>query len=276
MSTAETRSTKPWVRWLGYLLFAVVFAVACWALSQWQFDRMTGREADIARIEANYDAAPIAFAEAVDVASAEFDPQTQWRRVTLTGTYIDDTPIFVRHRPHGGSSAFEVLQPLRTSDGTVVIVNRGWVPPGVEAQPEFTPVAPSGVVTVNGHILPSEPPPSSRRGADAGQVPNINLDLVAEYSGAETLRTAYVRAESEVPAPAEALGGFEVPSTDSGPHLSYAIQWLLFAVMGFVFIGYVIRTELQNYREGRGLDEVRTKKRRDRDAEAEDALLDAE
>ena len=39
------------------------------------------------------------------------------------------------------------------------------------------------------------------------------------------------------------------PSEDPGPHLSYAIQWILFAIMGFVFIGYVIRTERRHRRE---------------------------
>ena len=39
------------------------------------------------------------------------------------------------------------------------------------------------------------------------------------------------------------------PSEDPGPHLSYAIQWILFAIMGFVFIWYMIRTERRHRRE---------------------------
>ena len=72
------------------------------------------------------------------------------------------------------------------------------------------------------------------------------------------------------------------PSEDPGPYLSYAVQWILFAVMGFVFIIYVIRTERTRRREdaeaaAAGETVVREPtraRRRDRDAEAEDALLD--
>jgi hypothetical protein len=92
---------------------------------------------------------------------------------------------------------------------------------------------------------------------------------------------------SEDPAPATAPQPLENPSEDPGPHLSYAIQWILFAIMGFVFIGYVIRTERRHRREDEqeagSLEDAprepaggrRPLRRRDRDAEDEDALVDA-
>jgi len=92
--------------------------------------------------------------------------------------------------------------------------------------------------------------------------------------------------ESEDPAPATRPQPLEEPSADPGPHLSYAIQWILFAIMGFVFIGYIIRTERAHRREeaedaARGEraasrpDAAAKRRRRDRDAEAEDALVDS-
>ena len=50
-------------------------------------------------------------------------------------------------------------------------------------------------------------------------------------------------------APVATPNPLESPSDDPGPHLSYAIQWILFAVMGFVFIWYMIRTEIRHRRE---------------------------
>jgi flagellar biosynthesis/type III secretory pathway M-ring protein FliF/YscJ len=87
---------------------------------------------------------------------------------------------------------------------------------------------------------------------------------------------------SESPAPADQPTAVESPSEDPGPYLSYAVQWILFAVMGFIFIFYVIRTERTRRREdaeaaAAGETVVREParvRRRDRDAEAEDALLD--
>ena len=54
---------------------------------------------------------------------------------------------------------------------------------------------------------------------------------------------------SEDPAPATRPNALDAPTEDPGPHLSYAIQWILFALMGFIFIGYIIRTEIKVRRE---------------------------
>jgi cytochrome oxidase assembly protein ShyY1 len=110
-------------------------------------------------------------------------------------------------------------------------------------------------------------------------VPTINLPLVAETTGPATLTSAYGVLVSETPPAAQMPYALAAPSEDPGPHLSYAIQWILFAVMGFVFIGYIIRTE----RRKRGEDDeatpapspvTRRRTRVDRDAEQEDAILD--
>ncbi len=102
-------------------------------------------------------------------------------------------------------------------------------------------------------LRPGEALPSSGRSAPEGQVPTINLGLIADTidpSVGEALeQSAYGLMMSEDPAPATQPQRLEAPSEDPGPHLSYAIQWILFAIMGFVFIGYVIRTERRHRRE---------------------------
>lgn len=118
--------------------------------------------------------------------------------------------------------------------------------------------------------------PRPAAGHRRGRVPTIHLPTVAELVDDDLATGAYGQLVSEDPAPAEALGGFDSPTDDPGPHLSYAIQWILFAVMGFAFIGYVIRTEITKAKEDAGERPVREKKRRDRDADDEDALLDAQ
>jgi cytochrome oxidase assembly protein ShyY1 len=142
-------------------------------------------------------------------------------------------------------------------------------------------------------LRPGEPAPSSGRSAPEGQVPTINPGLVAEIisadAGAALERSAYGVIVTEDPAPATVPHALEKPSDDPGPHLSYAIQWILFAAMGFIFIGYVIRTERRHRREdaaeadaeaGTATDAptrpaAASRRRRDRDADDEDALLDA-
>jgi cytochrome oxidase assembly protein ShyY1 len=281
-------------RWAIYLALAVLFAIACAFLSHWQFSRNEERSHQLALVAQNYDADPVPLAEAIP-AGGTLDPQDEWRPVTLTGQYLVGDQLLARNRPHGGTSAFEVLVPFRLDDGRVLLVDRGWVPPGEDQpEPDAVPAPPAGVATVVVRLRPGEALPSSGRSAPEGQVPTINLDLVAETipsdEGDALERSAYGVMVTEDPAPATAPQALEPPSDDPGPHLSYAIQWILFAVMGFVFIGYVIRTERKHRREDAedagdeaGSDERKdaapavavSRRRRDRDAEDEDALIDA-
>lgn len=263
------------VRWGVYILIAASFAVACAFLSNWQFDRNENRAAQLALIEQNYDAEPVPLADAIGT-DGRFDDATEWQPVILRGEYLADEQLLVRNRPHGGTSAFEVLVPFRDVDGRIFIVDRGWVPPGEGPKPDSVPAPPAGTVEVIVRLRPGEALPTSGRSAPEGQLPTIHLPSMAETMETDVITSAYGRMASEDPSADTALGKFGSPTDDPGPHLSYAIQWILFAIMGFIFIGYIIRTEIQKHREeveGRSVPTKRPR-RRDRDADAEDELLD--
>ena len=263
------------MRWGVYLAVAIAFAVACAFLAQWQFDRNESRTAQIALVEANYDRAPVALDELIGDDGA-LDPADEWRQVSLRGHYVIEDRLLVRNRPHGGTRAYEVVVPFETEGGRVLIVNRGWVAPGEGDEPDAVAEPVAGTIDIVVRLRPGEPLPQSGRGAPEGQVPTIHLPSIAEVAGAATLTEVYGQLVSEDPAAGTALGDYAKPTEDPGPHLSYAIQWILFALMGFVFIAYVIRTEVTRRREE--LSGVpmpsRRARRRDRDAEAEDALLE--
>jgi cytochrome oxidase assembly protein ShyY1 len=286
-------------RWAIYIAPAVVFAIACAFLSNWQFSRNEERSHQLALVAQNYDADPVPLAQAIP-AGGELDPQDEWRPVTLTGEYLVDDLLLARNRPHGGTAAFEVLVPFRLDDGRVLLVDRGWVPPGDDQpEPDTEPAPPSGEATVVVRLRPGEALPQSGRSAPEGQVPTINLGLVADTispdAGEALERSAYGVMVTEDPAPATRPTALEAPSDDPGPHLSYAIQWIMFAIMGFIFIGYVIRTERKHRRED--AEDAKdaeaapsghegpvdaapaaapaSRRRRDRDADDEDALIDA-
>ena len=291
------------LRWAGYVAIAIVFAVVCAFLSNWQFTRNADRSRQLALVSANYDAAPVPLREMIGSDGA-FDPDDQWHPVALTGEYLADKTLLARNRAHGGTSAFEVLVPFRTLDGDVFLVDRGWLAPGSSGPgPDAVPAPPSGQVQVVARLKPGEPLPNSGRSAPDGQVPTINLPLIAETTGQASLITsAYGLLVSEDPAVADIPNALESPSDDPGPYLSYAIQWILFAVMGFVFIWYMIRTEIRHRREDAedaaadaaaatpgpdvpagppSADSAAARRRRrrdqrprDRDMQEEDALLD--
>lgn len=265
------------VRWTAYIAVAVVFAIACAFLANWQFSRNADRSEQLELVARNYDAEPASLAEVMSPGD-DLAPGDEWRPVVMVGEYMASEQVLVRNRPHGGTAAFEVLVPFRLSDGRVLLIDRGWVPPGEDQPlPDAIPAPPEGETTVIARLRPAEQLPASGRSAPEGQVPTINPELVAGMIdpavGADLEVSAYGLMVSEDPAPESRPAAVSAPSEDPGPHLSYAIQWILFAIMGFIFIFYVIRTERRHRRED--AEDRAPTRRVDRDMQDEDSILDA-
>lgn len=268
-------------RWLGYLGVAIVFAVVCVFLSHWQADRTAEKEALQSRVDANYDAEPVAIDELLGSLDS-FDVDDEYRRVTMTGTYLVDEQVLVRNRPRSGNPGFEVVTPLRLDDGTVFMVDRGWVPTGNEQDlPDSVPAPPEGEVTVTVRLKAGEDPIPGRSAAN-GQIATIDLDDLAGRVGEPAYTAAYGLMTDEDPAPAETRPAEALmPEINIGMHISYAIQWILFAVMAFAFLAYAVRREYLHLHpdaeaavEARREARLRRRPRSRSDADVEDELLD--
>jgi cytochrome oxidase assembly protein ShyY1 len=266
-------------RWLGYLGFAVVFAIACGFLSSWQLNRGNEAAAANAVIEANFHSAPVPLDEVLPKLDA-FRPDQQWRRVTVTGTYLTDDELLVRNRPTSAGPGFEVLTPLRLADGSVFIVDRGWVPTGEEHDaPDAVPAPPAGEVTVIARLKPSEPRLDARTGS-GDQLATIELPAVKARIGGSVYTGAYGVLDSQSPSPAESLTPVLMtePTQDEGLHWSYMIQWIIFALIAFFGLGYAVRQEYRLRREDDDPDyraPERKRPARPTDAQIEDELLDS-
>lgn len=253
MSRASRDAAPAAVRWTAYVGVAIVFAIACAFLSHWQWSKNVARSAQLATIAANYNATAVPLGRLLP-AGATLKADREWHPVSMTGRYLADRQLLVRNRVHDGTAAFEILVPFRLDDGRVFLVDRGWEPPGnTSALPDHVPAPPTGTVTVVARLQPGEDLPASGPDAPTGQVPSINLPLIGTRiggsAGAALDRGGYGLLVSESPAPASSPQAMEAPDDDPGPYLSYAVQWVLFAVMGFVFIWYVIRSERRIRRE---------------------------
>ncbi|MGN6427450.1 MAG: SURF1 family cytochrome oxidase biogenesis protein [Leifsonia sp.] len=270
-------------RWLGYLAFAIAFAIACGFLSNWQLARSKEAAAANALIAANFDSRPVPLTEELPSLTA-YSPKQEWTRVTVTGTYEPDKEILARNRPFNGNPGFEVLTPLRTADGALFIVDRGWVPTGSSTDaPDSVPAAPSGTVTVIARLKASEPAIPGRS-ATGMQVGTIQLSVVKQkLDGADVYTGAYGLLDSQTPAPASAPTPTvtDPPTQDEGLHWSYMIQWIIFALIGFFGLGYALRTEYRKRNEhdpaekARAAERARRRAQKRTDAEVEDELLDA-
>ena len=268
-------------RWLGYFAMLLVFSVACVWLGNWQFERRAEARAEIARIDANYDAPARPLTEALPEFTAFDEDAQKWQTVEVTGVYEGES-FLARNRPGAGGVGSNLLQPLRLADGSVFFVDRGWVPvAGADEIPADLPAAPGGEVTVQARLRASEPEIFGRSTAGRS-VASINLPELAAQIGAERAYTgAYGQLVSESPSGVTGILP-DRPARDEGPHLSYALQWYVFILIAAIGVAYAARQEYRGLNAGDASvlreDARRSERRRRRqpsDADEEDALLDA-
>lgn len=231
-------------RWLalGFLVLLVVPSFVL--LSRWQLSRLDERRHANAVVESNAQQAPVVVDSVMSPGaptSSIGDAQT-WRQVTATGRYDAARQVLVRKRPFEGANGFWVATPLVTSSGSVLVVNRGWIAASAGAGAvQDVPAPPSGTVTVVGRVRPSEQaPPSQPTDLPAGQVTDLDVALVG---GGTDVYPGYVDLLSSDPAQAAGLTALPLPDLSEGPHLSYAVQWVFFAVVAVAGFVLLVRRE---------------------------------
>lgn len=268
-------------RWAGYLALVIVFAIACSALGSWQLNRRAEALTEVARIDANYDADPIPVAEALPD-PAGFDPDERWQVVSLSGEYLVDDEVVIRNRPFEGSSGFQVVTPFRLDDGTVFFVDRGWIAQAPDGRPSEYPPAPAGQVEITARLKAGEGTIAGRT-ASGRELATIDLDELATRVGEPSYTGAYgVQVQTGDDADEPPLAAAR-PVRDEGPHLSYALQWYVFALLAFIGLGWAANQERKALAEAALSPEARERamqakpKRPPRertDADIEDEILD--
>jgi cytochrome oxidase assembly protein ShyY1 len=211
--------------WLALTALVLIFAGVCFTLlAPWQFSRHEERSATNDAITRSADAAP------ADITTLPPGPGTEWRTVRVTGRYLAEDEVVARLRTVLGQPAFEVLTPFRLDNGTVVLVDRGYVRPvqGDRAVivPKFA-APPSGTVTLDARLRADERDPRNRQAEEKGQVYAVGSGVVERATGLD-IRPGYLQLSDGSPG---VLSALPLPELDAGPFLSYALQWIAFGTM---------------------------------------------
>jgi cytochrome oxidase assembly protein ShyY1 len=232
--------------WLRMGLLVVLLSVACVFLGRWQWGRHEGKVAMAHQIDTSYDAAPVPLSRLLPDAAGALPGNDQWRPVRESGRYLPSEGVVVRNRPNAdGEYGYEVVVPFRIDSGPVLLVDRGWIPNGASgARPDTIPPPPAGEVTIVARLRPSEPPGDSPP-PPPGQAQRIEVPRLTAPLGVPAVTHAYAVLASEDPAPATAPAVQPRPDEDLGPHLAYAIQWWLGAVVVYVLLVVYARQEAQ-------------------------------
>jgi cytochrome oxidase assembly protein ShyY1 len=238
-------------KWMAFhvLVFGSI-ALRIW-LGLWQLDRLDARREFNDVVAERIEQPPAEFGELMSTAAAGGDPtDLEWRQTLITGSYLPEQILWF-NRSQGGLAGDNILTPLVTDDGTTVLVNRGFVPLGATAPPP-----PSGTVDVLARVrVPQqrqlgELTDDADRSEPITEVRRIELDRLAEQLPAP-LAPVYVDLIDAVPTPAATdPTPLPPPTLDEGPHLSYAVQWFIFAAC--VLVGWLlaVRRSIRTRRAG--------------------------
>lgn len=230
--------------WLALIVTVLAFVAACFAvLAPWQFGREAMRDAEQGRIDAASHTPPVPLGTLLPAS-----PGTEWRQVTVTGSYLPDAEVLVRLRSFDGKPAFEVMTPLRTTDGRVVAVDRGYVTAqsGSVVPPYAAP--PAGPVTVVARLRMDETDPARRPPLTQDGHRQIYVADSRSLAAATGLPVegGYVQLAPDQPGvlaplpvqPEAASGG--APFTN----FSYALQWITFGAIAVFALVYFVRLEM--------------------------------
>lgn len=265
---------KTWLRWLSWFLLASLFAASCVALATWQFDRRDQAVSKIQRMVENYDKTPIDYSS-ISALSLEQVTEYEWIPVELEGRYLTDQELLVRNRPIAGQPGFLQIVPFQLSSGELVVIERGWIPADSDLAPAVSMTPASEQKTVVARVRLGELTPN--RDSPAGFATSIHLESLSKILGNNIEQQFYLRLISESPGEPSSPQPLRKPTLDEGNHLSYAVQWILFALMGFFALFWAIRQEREYRRMEKDPSYIprSARKRKRTDADVEDELLDA-
>ncbi|WP_372493335.1 SURF1 family protein [Prauserella halophila] len=222
--------------WLALTVVVFVFAALCFTvLAPWQFDRHEERAARNTAVSSSTTAAPQPLSELLPGDTAP-DGDTEWRRTIIEGTYLPEDEVIARLRTVQGEPAFEVLTPMRTTNGSTVLINRGFVRPANDTGVPDVATPPQGRVTVEARVRIDENDPSNRDafadGSTDGRLHAYSVDsqVVARATDLD-LKPGYYQLETGEPGVLTAL---PLPQLEAGPYFSYALQWIAFGAMALL------------------------------------------
>jgi surfeit locus 1 family protein len=208
-------------------ILAVTVAVVCVRLGFWQLDRHRQRVSRNAVIEARMGGV------AAD-ATAGVDPdRDEYRRVRISGVFDFSRQVVEQGRVVNGIPSVYVVTPLLTESGRVILVERGYaISPDargvdVHALREPDSALVEGVfMRLDGGVLPADRTwPLFMRRADP---------VALQPLFPEVLEALVVRRTVMPPSTPTGLRAAPLPRLTRGSHLSYAVQWFLFATIALV------------------------------------------
>lgn len=263
----QSSSKKRVVGVVLLLIMGLVFI----ALGRWQLSRADERRAIAQSIEAGRAQPPIQLNAAT--------PKTElidWRSAKVQGIWAPQFTVLLDNRNLDGRPGYWVATPLINSDGSAVLVLRGWLPRLIAPMssgtttaqfvPQLSIMTPVGPEQVVGEMTPHVPrlyelkaDPMLQMGpasafteqpqanssqltpqmieADIRQLPTVQNLQLEVLAKATGLKLLPIVLKQTSPEPDGLVRQWAGPSVDSDSNMGYAMQWFAFAAIAMTAAG---------------------------------------
>ncbi len=222
-------------RWVGFTAIVLVSIIGFGLLSRWQWSR-----ADEQRTER------LAISQAQVLQSVgSVDDLDEFTRVRVSGSFNNQDTQLIRQRPLDGGNGYWVMTPLDTSRDTRIWVIRGWVGAStIATEVPKVPPAPAGTVAVSGAVRLFEAPLGNVYGLPDGVIARMSLDELTTPGINNPVDNRVVQLISSTPS-AEGIVIVPLPEVDEVQNISYAVQWILFALVAIIGWFIFLRREAE-------------------------------
>ncbi|WGF86748.1 SURF1 family protein [Marinivivus vitaminiproducens] len=199
-------------------------------LGVWQVERRSWKLDLIGRVEQRVHAEPVA-APAPDAWPSVTAARDEYRRVRVRGTFLHERETLVQAVTERGGG-FWVVTPLRADNGSVVLVNRGFVPTDHRDPADRAPGQVAGEATVVGLVRMTEPEGGFLRANDPEEDRWYSRDVaaIASARGLSDVAPYFIDADGTANPGGLPVGGLTVIAFRN-THLVYALTWFTLASM---------------------------------------------
>lgn len=220
---------KSYIGFRAFLLFA---ALVFTALGLWQVQRLFWKLDLIARVDARVHAEAVAPPTSAEWPALQ-PAEAEYRHVTVAGTFDNSRETLVQAVTERGPG-FWVVTPLTSQDGSMILINRGFVPPDRRDPASRADGQFQDSVTVTGLLRLTEPDGAFLRSnnAAAGSWYSRDVQAIGQDKGLANLVPYFIDADATANSGGYPVGGLTVIQFRNS-HLVYAMTWFALAIMSF-------------------------------------------
>ncbi|MBE7470875.1 MAG: SURF1 family protein [Anaerolineales bacterium] len=230
--------------WWSTLLVLAAIAVLV-RLGFWQLARLEQRRTRNAQIAHQLALPPVALTPGLSLPGNL--AQLKNRRVVAQGEFDFSQQVALLYQNRQGAPGLHLIAPLVLADGSAaVLVDRGWIPQAAAAPDQWPQFDEPGPAPITGFIQLSQTLPAAEEPRTPHtpriewyrvDIPAIQAQLPYKLLPVYILQSAAGQNSDDLPYRIE-------PEFDlsDGPHLGYAGQWFLFAlILGVGYVYYLVK-----------------------------------